>query len=157
VIESVRTALPAEVALGVRISASDWLDGGWTVADSVAFARIARALGVTYVCCSAGGIAPGAKIPLGPGYQVAFAEQVRREADVATRAVGMITHPEQADDIVAKGRADLVALARGFLYDPRWAWHAADRLGASTQHPAQYARARDPRWVRTMGLPGLGA
>jgi 2,4-dienoyl-CoA reductase-like NADH-dependent reductase (Old Yellow Enzyme family) len=156
VIEAVRTALPAGVALGVRISATDWLEGGWTAADSVAFARLARALGVVYVCCSSGGIAPGAKIPLGPAYQVPFAEQVRREGRVATRAVGMITHAEQADDIVAKGRADLVALARGFLYDPRWAWHAADRLGASTEHPAQYARARDLRWVRAMGLPGLG-
>lgn len=151
VIEAVRAGLPQRTAVGMRISTTDWIEGGWALQDSIAFVRAARERGIAYVCCSSGGIAPGAKIPVAPGFQVPHAERIRNATGVPTRAVGMITAAEQAEDIVAKGRADMVALARGFLYDPRWGWHAADRLGATTHFPPQYAYARDTRWVQSMG------
>ena len=146
VVEAMRAAWPAEKPLGVRITGSDWMTGGLTVDDAVAFAKALRERGVDYVCVSSGGVSLKASIPLGPGYQVPFAEQVRREAGIATRAVGLIAEPHQAERIVAAGQADMVALARGFLDDPRWVWHAAEVLGAAASYPPQYQRTRAAVW-----------
>jgi len=144
---ALREALPESIALGVRITGSDWVEGGWTVADAAAFASELRKLGAAYVCVSSGGAIPKAAIPIGPGYQVGLAAEVKAKSGIATCAVGMITGPDQAEDIVASGKADMVALARGFLDDPRWGWHAADRLGAKVHCPPQYQRARPPVWT----------
>jgi 2,4-dienoyl-CoA reductase-like NADH-dependent reductase (Old Yellow Enzyme family) len=144
---AVREALPAGIALGTRISGTDWFEGGWTIEDSVVLAAKLKQLGVDYICVSSGGNVAHARIPLGPGYQVPLAAQIRREAGIATRAVGLISSPEQAEAIVAEGKADMVALARAFLDDPRWGWHAADRLGGKVHCPPQYLRARPPAWT----------
>ena len=146
VVEAMRAAWPAEKPLGLRITGSDWIEGGLTVEDAVAFAKALRERGVDYVCVSSGGVSLKAQIPLGPGYQVPFAERIRREAGIATRAVGLIAEPRQAERIVASGQADMVALARGFLDDPRWVWHAAEALGAEASYPPQYHRTRAAVW-----------
>ena len=125
----------------LRISASDWAEGGWTPEDSVALAKEAAARGVDLVDCSSGGNAP-ARIPLEPGYQVPFAAQVRRDAGVPTGAVGLITDPQQAEQVVASGHADVVLLARELLRDPHWPLRAATALGADVTWPAQYERAK---------------
>jgi 2,4-dienoyl-CoA reductase-like NADH-dependent reductase (Old Yellow Enzyme family) len=141
VISAVRAVWPARKPLVLRISATDWIDGGWTPDESVMLAREAAALGVDLVDCSSGGAAPGAQIPVGPGYQVPFAERVRREAGVASAAVGMITTAAQADEIIRDGRADLVLIGRESLRDPHWPIHAARALGETMPTPPQYARA----------------
>jgi 2,4-dienoyl-CoA reductase-like NADH-dependent reductase (Old Yellow Enzyme family) len=141
VTEAVRRVWPASLPLLVRISATDWAEGGWNVDDSVELARRLRPLGVDLIDCSSGGLVPHAKIELGPGYQVPFAERVRREAGVPTGAVGMITEAHQADSIIREGRADLVLLARQFLRDPYFPLHAAKVLGAHVEPPLQYKRA----------------
>ena len=146
VLAAVREAVPAGTALGMRISATDWLAGGWTVDDSVACLAAAKDVGLDYVCVSSAGLQAKADIPLGPGYQVPAAERIRRETGLVTRAVGLITSPRQAEAIVAEGRADQVAFARAFLDDPRWGWHAADALGAEAVSPAQYASVRLASW-----------
>jgi 2,4-dienoyl-CoA reductase-like NADH-dependent reductase (Old Yellow Enzyme family) len=138
--------VPGGTALGMRISATDWLAGGWTVDDSVAYLAAAKGLGLDYVCVSSAGLVATADIPLGPGYQVPAAERIRRETGLVTRAVGLITSPWQAEAIVAEGRADQVALARAVLDDPRWGWHAADALGAEVHSPRQFAGARLASW-----------
>ena len=142
VVEAVRIAWPDELPLFVRISATDWAEGGWDADQSVEFAKLLRERGVDLVDCSSGGLVPGVKIPLEPGYQVPFAERMRREAGIPTGAVGMITDPEQAEAIVADGRADMVFLAREHLRQPHWALLAASELGAEVEWPPQYARAR---------------
>ena len=129
--------------LGARLSVTDWVDGGLTVEDGVAIARAYGEAGVAYVCCSSGGNSPLQKIPSGPGYQVHLAEAVRKGAGVITRAVGMIDDPRQADAIVRDGRADMVAMARAFLADPRWVWRAGAVLGHDVYHVPQYARAAE--------------
>jgi 2,4-dienoyl-CoA reductase-like NADH-dependent reductase (Old Yellow Enzyme family) len=141
VTEAVRAAWPERYPLFVRISATDWVDGGWTIEDSVALARALKALGVDAVDCSTGGNVASAKIPLGAGYQVPFAERVKRDADVATVAVGLITAAEQAEQVVALGQADFVMLARAFLRDPYWPLHAAAALRQEPAVPPQYLRA----------------
>ncbi len=141
VTEAIRGVWPARLPLFFRISATDWVPGGWTVDDSVELARRLHALGVDLVDCSSGGNAPDAKIPLGPGYQVQFAERIRRETGIRTAAVGMITTPRQADEIIRKGQADLVLLAREFLRDPYFPLHAAIALGEKPSGPVQYGRA----------------
>jgi 2,4-dienoyl-CoA reductase-like NADH-dependent reductase (Old Yellow Enzyme family) len=141
VTEAVRAVWPERLPLFFRISATDWAPGGWTADDSVALAGRLKALGVDLVDCSSGGNVPDAKIPLGPGYQVPFAERIRMETGMRTGAVGMITTPEQADDIVRNGQADLVLLAREFLRDPYFPLHAAAALGDKPAPPPQYARA----------------
>jgi len=146
VLEAVRAVVPAGTALGMRISATDWVEGGWTVEDSIAYLGAARTVGLDYVCVSSAGVSAKAEIPLGPGYQVAAAERIRRATGLVTRAVGLITSPRQAEAIVAEGRADQIALARAFLDDPRWGWHAADALGAEVASPPQFARARLASW-----------
>jgi 2,4-dienoyl-CoA reductase-like NADH-dependent reductase (Old Yellow Enzyme family) len=141
VVDAVRSVWPEHLPLFVRISASDWADGGWTIEDSVKLARVLRGHGVDLMDCSSGGLVPYAKIPVGPGYQVPFAAQVRKEAEIATAAVGMITDAAQAEAIVANGEADLVLLAREMLRDPYWPEHAAAALGESATWPVQYLRA----------------
>jgi len=138
---AVRAVWPARLPLFFRISATDWVPGGWTADDSVELARRLQALGVDLVDCSSGGNAAHARIPLGPGYQVPFAERIRRETGVLTGAVGMITTPQQADEIVRNGQADLVLMAREFLRDPYFPLHAAGALGEKAAPPLQYARA----------------
>jgi 2,4-dienoyl-CoA reductase-like NADH-dependent reductase (Old Yellow Enzyme family) len=142
VISAVREEWPERLPVIVRISATDWVPGGWNLDESVEFSRHLVSLGVDMVDCSSGGLVPGAKIEVGPGYQVPFAERIRREAGIATAAVGMITEPEQAETIVANGRADMVVLAREMLRQPHWPLLAAHRLKAEIEWPAQYARAR---------------
>jgi 2,4-dienoyl-CoA reductase-like NADH-dependent reductase (Old Yellow Enzyme family) len=141
VVRALRETIPKELPLFVRISATDWTSGGWDLAQSVLLARQLRAAGVDLIDCSSGGLASAQQIQLGPGYQVPFAEAIRREAEIATGAVGLITEPEQANAIIASGQADAVLLARAFLRDPYWARHAALALGAESHWPAQYGRA----------------
>ena len=139
---AVRAAWPAGYPLFVRISATDWVEGGWTIEDSVRLAGVLKGLGVDVVDCSSGGLVPGAKIPVGPGYQVEFAARIR-SAGVMTAAVGMITEAAQAEAILAAGQADLIVMARELLRDPYFPLHAADELGFSAIHwPLQYQRAR---------------
>ncbi len=149
VVSAVRAAWPVELPLFVRISATDWAEGGWDLPQSVAFAKMLRERGVDLVDCSSGGLVPGVKIPLGPGYQVPFARAVREGASVATGAVGLVTEAAQAEEIVASGAADAVLLARALLRDPNWALHAADALGDEVAWPVQYERARPERPRRT--------
>jgi 2,4-dienoyl-CoA reductase-like NADH-dependent reductase (Old Yellow Enzyme family) len=138
---AVRRALPDKCPLFVRISATDWTDGGWDVDQSVELARRLKSLGVDVIDCSSGGNVEKAAVPVGPGYQVPFAQRIKREADIATAAVGMITAPAQADQIIRTGQADLVLLARELLREPYWPLHAARELGCAMPWPAQYLRA----------------
>ncbi|MFI5165738.1 MAG: NADH:flavin oxidoreductase/NADH oxidase [Thermoanaerobaculales bacterium] len=142
VTRAVRGAWPEELPLLVRISATDWAEGGWDWPSSVELARRLREAGVDMVDCSSGGLVPGAKVPVGPGYQVPFAAAIRHESAVPTAAVGMITQPAQAEQIVATGQADAVLLAREFLRDPYWPLHAARALGVDMPWPNQYLRAK---------------
>ena len=144
VVERVRRVWPDQLPLLVRISATDWAEGGWRVEDSVALARLLVKEGVDLIDCSSGGNSPSVRIPLGPGYQTAFAGQIRREAGIATGAIGLITEPAQADQVIRSGQADLVLLARELLRDPYWPLRAARTLGVSTSWPAQYLRAAPP-------------
>ena len=133
VFDAVRQTWPADKPLGVRLSATDWIEGGWDLDSSVALARELKARGCDWVDCSSGGISPEQKIPVGPGYQVPLAKRIRRETGITTIAIGLITEPRQAETIIAGGDADMVALARAMLWNPRWAWHAAAELGATVQ------------------------
>lgn len=139
----VRAVWPERLPLTVRLSCTDWVERGWTIEESVELARRLRAEGVDLIDCSSGGMAPAAKIPVGPGYQVPFAERIRREATIATAAVGMITEPAQADAIVREEKADLVLLARELLRDPHWPRRAAKELEVrpAPAGPVQYGRA----------------
>ena len=145
VAHAVREAFPVERPVLARISATDWVEGGWDLEQSVVLARELREAGVDLVDCSSGGTVPDAKVPVAPGYQVPFAAAIRERAGVATGAVGMITEPSQAEAIVAGGQADLVLLARELLRDPYWPLHAARALGADVRWPDQYLRARPSR------------
>ncbi len=142
VFAAVRAVWPGHKPLGVRVSCTDWIEGGWDLSQTVVFARELKNLGCDWIDCSSGGLMKNQDIPVGPGYQVQFSERVRRDAGIATLAIGMITEAKQAEDIIAQGKADMVSLARGFLWDPRWAWHAALELGAEPRIPPQYLRAR---------------
>ena len=141
VIEAVRAAVPPEAPVWLRISASDWVEGGWGIGDSVELAKRVKALGIDLIDCSSGGNSPAQKIAVGPGYQVPFAERVRAEGGIATGAVGLITSPEQANEIVNSGKADIVLLAREFLRDPYFPLHASKALGTKQNPPDQYGRA----------------
>jgi 2,4-dienoyl-CoA reductase-like NADH-dependent reductase (Old Yellow Enzyme family) len=140
VFEAMRVAWPERKPIGVRVSASDWVEGGWDLAQTIALARALKARGCDWIDASSGGISPRQRVVLGPGYQVPFAQAIRAEAGIPAIAVGLITGARQAEDIVAQGKADMVALARAMLYDPRWAWHAAAELGAQVWAPEQYWR-----------------
>lgn len=141
IITAVRSEWPDHLPLFVRISATDWVEGGWSGDDSVQLARAVKPLGVDLIDCSSGATVPHAKIPAAPGFQVPFAEQVKREADILTGAVGLITEPAQANEIITSGKADLVLLARQMLRDPYWPLHAAKALGIDQKPPVQYERA----------------
>jgi 2,4-dienoyl-CoA reductase-like NADH-dependent reductase (Old Yellow Enzyme family) len=141
VFEAVRAVFPAEKPVGVRVSATDWMAGGWDLEQTIAFAKALKPRGVDWIDASSGGISNAQKIILGPGYQVPFAEAIRRATGLTTTAVGLITEAKQAEALIAGGQADLVALARAMLYDPRWPWHAAAQLGATVAAPPQYWRA----------------
>jgi 2,4-dienoyl-CoA reductase-like NADH-dependent reductase (Old Yellow Enzyme family) len=138
---AVRKVWPDKLPLAVRISAIDWMPNGWQIEDSIALAKLLKAEGVDLMDCSSGGVVPDAKITVKPGYQVPFAEKIRHGANIATAAVGFITEPKQADDIMRNGQADLVLLARQMLVDPYWPAHAAKTLGHKLTPPNQYARA----------------
>ena len=141
---AVREVWPKERALGARINGSDWAEGGWQPEDAVTYARELKKAGLDFVCVSSGGTVPHQKIPVVPGYQVPFAEKIKPV--IKTRAVGMIADPQQAEDILVSGKADMIAMARAFLDDPRWVWHAAERLGVTIDYPRQYARSRPDAW-----------
>ena len=148
VIRAVRTAVPRNVAVGLRISGTDWVEGGWDATQSIEYVRAAQELGIAYVCVSSGGIRAKVQIPAGPGYQVPLAREIRQGTGAVTRAVGLITDPRQAEQILAEGSADMIALARAFLDDPRWGWHAADVLGAKAHFPSPYHLVRSEGWRR---------
>jgi 2,4-dienoyl-CoA reductase-like NADH-dependent reductase (Old Yellow Enzyme family) len=141
IVAAVRSAWPKELPLFVRISATDWVDGGWDADQSVKLAGQLKQMGVDLIDCSSGGNVPHAKIPVGPGYQVAFAERIRREANIMTGAVGMITLPVQAEQIIRTEQADAVIMAREFLRDPYWPLRAARELDQLIAWPVQYLRA----------------
>ena len=141
VVAAVRELWPARLPLFVRISATDWVAGGWDLDQSVALAKALKALGADLVDCSSGGLVPRAEIPVAPGYQVPFAARIRAEAGLATGAVGLITEPRQAESILVQASADLVLLGRELLRDPRWPLQAAQALNAEVPWPASYARA----------------
>jgi len=144
VFDAVRAAFPADKPVGLKVSATDWVEGGWDLAQTIEFSKELKKRGADWITASSGGISPLQKIPLGPGYQVPLARGVKEGAGINTVAVGLITEAQQAEQIIATGRADLVALARGMLYDPRWGWHAAAELGATVDAPPQYWRAPPP-------------
>jgi 2,4-dienoyl-CoA reductase-like NADH-dependent reductase (Old Yellow Enzyme family) len=143
---AVREVWPKERALGARISGGDWMDGGLGPDDAVAYAKELKHIGYDYVCVSSGALSPLARMKVEPNYQVGFASEVKKHVPIAVRAVGMIADPEQAEEIVASGKADMIAMARAFLDNPRWVWHAAERFGVKLDYPPQYARSRGDLW-----------
>lgn len=154
VVDAVRQVWPVELPLFVRISSTDWVPGGWDIEQSVALARRLREHGVDLIDCSSAGLVPNATIPLAPGYQVAFAERVRRDAGIASGAVGLITTASQANAIIVEERADCVLLARELLRDPYWPLHAARELDVPVPWPAQYLRAAPPHMKPRTSHPG---
>jgi len=148
VIAAVRAAVPADVAVGMRISATDWAEGGWDVADAIAFVETVKSQ-IDYCCVSSGGSVPRPNIKVGPGFQVPFAQQIREATGVTTRAVGMIFDPLQAEEILQSGHADQIALGRPFMDEPRWGWRAAEKLGAAMPHfPKPYHMVRSAGWIK---------
>jgi NADPH2 dehydrogenase len=156
VFDAVRAVWPERKPLGMRVSATDWVDGGLDIEQSVAFAQALKARGCDWIDVSTAGVAHDQKIPIGPGYQVPFAKAIRAATGITTMAVGMITDPKQAEAIVANGDADMVALARGILYDPRWVWHAAAALGGTVQAVEQYWRCPPREAGRIFGDTKIG-
>jgi 2,4-dienoyl-CoA reductase-like NADH-dependent reductase (Old Yellow Enzyme family) len=146
VFEAVRAAWPAERPLGVRVSATDWVDGGWTPEETVQFAQALKPLGCDFLDLTSGQLDPRQQIPFAPGYNVPFSERVCKATGMVTMSVGMITRAAQAEQIVAEGRADLVAIARAMMDDPRWAWHAARELGAQAPYAPNYQRCHPSVW-----------
>jgi len=142
VFEAVRAAFPADRPVSVRVSGTDWVEGGWDIKQTIAFAQQIERLGCAAIHVSSGGLDPHQSIPIGPNYQVPLARAVRTEVDMPVIAVGLITEPQQAEAIIGTGDADMVALARGILYNPRWPWHAAAELGAGVTAPPQYWRSQ---------------
>jgi len=128
--------------MGIRVSATDWVDGGFNPDEAVEFAKALKALGCDFIDVTTGGLDHRQQIPLAAGYQVPFGERIRKEAGITTMSVGLIGSPEQAEDIVASGKADFVVIGRDALYNPRWAWHAAEELGATAEYAAKYRMAQ---------------
>jgi 2,4-dienoyl-CoA reductase-like NADH-dependent reductase (Old Yellow Enzyme family) len=157
VFDAVRAAFPAEKPVGVKVSATDWVEGGWDLAQTIEYANELKKRGVDWIDASSGGVSPKQKIPLGPGYQVPLAQGIREATGIATIAVGLITEAKQAEEIVASGKADMVALARGMLYDPRWGWHAAAELGGEVEAPPQYWRSQPSTQKALFGATTFGA
>ena len=141
VFDAVRAEWPEDRPLGVRFSATDWIEGGWQLEDSLAYCEALQAHGCDFFDVSSGGLAPAQKIASAPGYQTRFAAEVKRATDATVMAVGRITSAVQAETILQSGQADMIAIARGITYDPRWPWHAAKELGDDAAFPAQYARS----------------
>lgn len=139
---AVRKIIPAQLPLFVRISASDWTDGGWDLSQSIILCHELKKIGVDLIDCSSGGLVPQQKIPLGPAYQVHFSEAIRKEVQIPTGAVGLITDPEEAEGILNSGKADFILLGRELLRNPQWPLHAAKKLGVDIPWPVQYERAR---------------
>ncbi|MCA3180360.1 MAG: NADH:flavin oxidoreductase/NADH oxidase [Burkholderiaceae bacterium] len=156
VFETIREHWPSDRPLGVRVSATDWVEGTWDPDQTVAFAKALAARGCDWIDASSGGVSPRQQIPLGPGYQVPFARRIRAEVGIPTIAVGLVTESAHAESIVADGDADLVALARGLLWNPRWPWHAAAELGASVDVPRQYWRAQPREFKDVFGAITFG-
>jgi len=146
VFQAMRAVWPKTKALGIRISATDYIDGGWDLEQTIAFAKELKTMGCDFIDVSSGGLSPDQKLEVGPGYQARFADAVRRETGLTTMTVGLITDPHQAEHILMSGQADMVAIARAFLYDPRWPWHAAEALGETASFPVQYQRSH-PRFL----------
>jgi 2,4-dienoyl-CoA reductase-like NADH-dependent reductase (Old Yellow Enzyme family) len=144
---AVRAAIPKGMPLGVRITGNDWVEGGLTPDDAAAFASALKDTGLDFVCVSSGGISSEARPAVAANTNVQFAEKVKRKAGIATRTVGLIATPKQAEAIIAEGKADMVALARAMLDDPHWGWHAAQLLGAEVVRPRQYQRAAPKVWA----------
>ncbi len=157
VFDAVRAAFPDNKPVGVRVSATDWVEGGWDLPQTIEFAKQLKKRGVDWIDVSSGGVSPLQKIPLGPGYQVPLAQGVKEATGVTTMAVGLITEAKQAEDIVASGKADMVTLARGMLYDPRWGWHAAAALGGEVAAPPQYWRSQPSTQKALFGVTSFGA
>jgi 2,4-dienoyl-CoA reductase-like NADH-dependent reductase (Old Yellow Enzyme family) len=146
VAKAVRAVAPAALPLGARITGDDWIEGGLTPDDAVTFAKALKAEGLDFVCISSGGVSTDSRPAQVAGLNIPFAEKVKREAGISTRVVGLISTPKQAEAVIAEGKADTVALARGFLDNPHWAWHAAQALGDDVPRPPQYQRAAPKVW-----------
>jgi 2,4-dienoyl-CoA reductase-like NADH-dependent reductase (Old Yellow Enzyme family) len=157
VFDAVRAVFPDHKPIGFRVSSTDWVEGGWDLPQTIALANELKKRGVDWIDCSSGGVSPLQKIALGPGYQVPFAKAVREATGIPTMAVGLITGAKQAEEIVASGKADMVALARGMLYDPRWGWHAAAELGGHVTAPPAYWRAPPHEQKDLFGATTFGA
>lgn len=143
VFDAVRAAVPEDsMAVGLRLSATDWVEGGLDISQSKLFVQQLQKRGCDFIHVSSGGVSPDQKIPLGPGYQVHLAEEIKQHCSIPVIAVGLITDAHQAEDIIATGKADAIAIARGILYDPHWPWHAAAQLGATVDAPKQYWRSQ---------------
>jgi 2,4-dienoyl-CoA reductase-like NADH-dependent reductase (Old Yellow Enzyme family) len=149
----VRQAWPTEKPFGTRISATDWIDGGWDIEDAIVLCRELKSLGCDYITVSSGGLSPAQKIEIGEGHQVPLAARIREAVDIPVMAVGMINRPAHAQDIIATGEADMIAIARGMLFDPHWTWRAAAELKADFQAPPQYIRAKKSKWLRSTLTP----
>ncbi len=147
VARAVRAVVPNSIALGARITGSDWRDDGITPADAVAFSKALKEDGLDFIDISSGGVTADTRNPTEPGYNVPIAEKIKKEAGIATRVVGLIVTPEQAEAVVADGKADMVAMARAFLNDPRWGWHAGQALGAEVPRVSQYLRVAPKLWA----------
>jgi 2,4-dienoyl-CoA reductase-like NADH-dependent reductase (Old Yellow Enzyme family) len=157
VFDAVRAAFPERKPVGLKVSATDWVEGGWDLAQTIEFSKELKKRGVDWIDVSSGGASPLQKIPLSPGYQVPFAQAVKEATGVTTMAVGLITEAKQAEEIVSSGKADMVALARGMLYDPRWGWHAAAELGGEVDAPPQYWRSQPSTQKALFGKTTFGA
>ncbi len=153
IFEAVRAAFPAERPVTMRVSGTDWVEGGWDIEQTIAFAQALEARGCAAIHVSSGGLHPAQAIPVGPSYQVPLARAVKQAVTIPVVAVGLITDYEQAEAIVATGDADMIALARAILYDPRWPWHAAAALGGQVTAPSQYLRSQ-PRQFKTLFANG---
>jgi 2,4-dienoyl-CoA reductase-like NADH-dependent reductase (Old Yellow Enzyme family) len=157
VFDAIREVFPADKPIGVKVSSTDWVEGGWDLAQTIEFASELKQRGVDWIDASSGGVSPLQKIPLGPGYQVPLAQAIKEATGVTTMAVGLITEAKQAEEIVASGKADMVALARAMLYDPRWGWHAAAELGGQVEAPPQYWRSQPSTQKALFGETRFGA
>ena len=149
VFEAVREAIGSEMTLGVRVSACDWVEGGWSLEDTIELAKQLKQMGCHFIDVSSGGVSSAQQIKLEPGYQVPLARAIKQATGMPTMAVGLITEAKHAEAILANGDADMIALARGMLYDPRWGWHAAAELGATVNAPPQYWRCQ-PRELKAL-------
>jgi 2,4-dienoyl-CoA reductase-like NADH-dependent reductase (Old Yellow Enzyme family) len=157
VYEAVRAVFPEKKPIGVRVSATDWVEGGWDVQQTIEFAKELKKRDVDWIDISSGGVSPLQKIPLGPGYQVPLAQAVKEATGLTTIAVGLITEAKQAEEIVASGKGDMIALARAMLYDPRWGWHAAAELHGEVSAPPQYWRSQPSNQKALFGPVTFGA